>query len=131
MLSEMRQASQVVSFQKSSSNSWLALTNAQVIGGDVKYSWDSTSRNLVRQKSGQPAFTNLTECDLWDFQLYQRTPHTNGAYLFYPATNTAGATDVTICKLINMTWKCSRTIVSKKLNTENVQSAQVVLRNKQ
>ena len=30
-----------------------------------------------------------------------------------------------------MTWKCSRTILGQKANTESVQTAQVVLRNKQ
>ena len=51
--------------------------------------------------------------------------------MFFPATNTAGAYDLSTCKLINMTRKCSRTILGSKLNTESVQTAQVVLRNKQ
>jgi hypothetical protein len=73
----------------------------------------------------------LTECDRWDFELYQRTPKSGGTYVFYPATNIAGAYDLSICKLIDMTWKCSRTILGSKANTESVQTAQVVLRNKQ
>jgi hypothetical protein len=131
MLSEIRQSSQVVGYQKSGSSSWLTLTNASVASSGVTYSWDATSRQLVRQKSGQADYVYLTECDLWDFQLYQRSPHTNGVYVFYPATNSAGVTDASLCKLINMTWKCSRQIMGKKVNTENVQTAQVVLRNKQ
>jgi hypothetical protein len=51
--------------------------------------------------------------------------------VFFPATNSAGAYDLSVCKLINMTWKCSRTVLGSKLNTESVQTAQVVLRNKQ
>jgi hypothetical protein len=131
MLAEIRQDNQVVSFQKSSSNCWLSLTNALIAGGDVKYSWDSASRQLVRQRSGWPDRVYLTECDMWDFEFYQRTPNSNGVYSFFPATNSSGVTDASICKLINMTWKCSRQILGKKVNTENVQTAQVVLRNKQ
>jgi len=33
------------------------------------------------------------------------------------------------CKLINMSWRCSRTM-SGKVNAENVQAMQIVLRNK-
>ncbi len=51
--------------------------------------------------------------------------------MFYPATNSSGVYDPSICKLINMSWKCSRTILGSKMNTESVQTAQVVLRNKQ
>jgi hypothetical protein len=50
--------------------------------------------------------------------------------VFYPATNNAGALDLTICKVINMNWKCSRAILQQKINTESVQTAQIVLRNK-
>jgi len=38
--------------------------------------------------------------------------------------------DINACKLINMTWKCSRTIFGSKRNTESIQTAQIVLRNK-
>jgi prepilin-type N-terminal cleavage/methylation domain-containing protein len=130
MLQEMRQDSAVTGFQTTVTNAWLSLTNAQA-GTAVTYTWDSTSRALVSQKTGQPNRTYLTECDLWSFQLFQRAPHTNGSYIFIPATNSSGVLDTTIVKLINMNWRCSRTIVGKKMNTENVQTAQVVLRNKQ
>ena len=131
MLRDIRTATQVVSFQNTGTSRWLQVTNAQLAGAGITYSWDSTSRNLVCQKTGDSDRTYLTECDLWDVQIYQRTPHTIGTYVFYPATNVAGIYDPSLCKLINMTWKCSRTILGNKVNTENVQTAQVVLRNKQ
>jgi prepilin-type N-terminal cleavage/methylation domain-containing protein len=131
MLREIREATRVTAFQTTGSSHWLTLTNAQVPGVTTTYSWDSTSRKLVCQKTGEPGRVYLTECDLWEFEPYQRTPLTNGTYVFYPATNSSGADDASICKLINMTWKCSRTILGQKVNTENVQTAQVVLRNKQ
>ena len=131
MLRDIRNATQIVAFQNNGTTNFLQVTNTQAANTGATYTWDSTTRNLVCQKDGEGARTYLTECDLWDVQLYQRTPHPSGSYVFYPSTNVAGAYDTSICKLINMTWKCSRTILGNKINTENVQTAQVVLRNKQ
>jgi type II secretory pathway component PulJ len=131
MLRDIRNANQIVAFQSNGTTNFLQVTNSQTANSGATYTWDSASRNLVCQKTGEGGRTYLTECDLWDVQLYQRTPHPSGTYVFYPATNVAGAYDTSICKLINMTWKCSRTILGNKINTENVQTAQVVLRNKQ
>ena len=71
----------------------------------------------------QPTRTNLAGCDQWTFSMFQRTPTNN--WTFYPAS------DKSLCKLIQMSWKCSRTILGKKINTEEVMTAEVVLRNKQ
>ena len=131
MLRDIRNATGVGSFQRNGSNNWINLTYAELPGVTITYSWSSSSRKLVRQTTGQPDRTYLTECDLWDFHTYQRYPLTNGAYLFFPATNSSGSYDPGICKLVDVTWKCSRTILGKKVNTESVQTAQVVLRNKQ
>ena len=131
MLRDIRSANQIVAFQNNGTTNFLQVTNSQAANSGATYTWDSTTRNLVCQKDGESGRTYLTECDLWDVQLYQRTPHPSGTYVFYPATNVAGVYDTSICKLINMTWKCSRTILGNKINTENVQTAQVVLRNKQ
>ena len=95
------------------------------------YTWQASTQSLACQKPGEPDQVYLTECDRWDFELFQRAPQKSGSYVFFPATNSAGAYDLSICKLINMSWKCSRTILGSKLNTESVQTAQIVLRNKQ
>ena len=131
MLRDIRQATSIVGFQNTGSNNWLTVTNSLAAGTGATFAWNSDSRSLVCRKSGQPDKVYLTECDLWAFSLYQRTPHTNGTYVFFPATNVSGTIDLSITKLVNMTWKCSRKIIGKTLNTENVQTAQVVLRNKQ
>jgi prepilin-type N-terminal cleavage/methylation domain-containing protein len=130
MSRDIRQATQVTAFQKSGTTTWLTLTNA-LAGTSSTYTWNPTPRTLVCQKPGQPNQVLLTECDNWVFELYNRVPQSGGTYVFYPATNAPGVYDLSICKLINMTWKCSRTILGSKVNTENVQTAQVVLRNKQ
>ena len=130
MSREIREATRVTSFQNTGTTKWLAVTNANS-GQQITYVWSSSPRTLVCQRTGQPDQVLLTECDRWNFDLFQRAPQKNGSYVFFPATNTAGAYDLSICKLINMTWKCSRTMLGSKVNTESVQTAQVVLRNKQ
>ncbi len=141
MSREIRQATRVTGFQNSGTAKWLQVTNAAQ-GTTVTYTWNASSRRLVRHRTGTSTGPSamvgnsegqvyLTECDRWDFDLFQRAPQKGGSYVFFPATNSAGAYDLSICKLINMTWKCSRTILGSKVNTESVQTAQVVLRNKQ
>jgi hypothetical protein len=127
---DIRQATQVADFQMSGTSKWFTVTNT-VLGTGSTYIWRASTRTLACQKPGQGEQVFLTECDRWDFQPYQRSPQTNGHYLFVPATNASGAYDLSICKLINMSWQCSRTILGSKQNTESVQTAQVVLRNKQ
>jgi hypothetical protein len=130
MSQDLRQSTQVTAFQNSTTNKSLTATNA-TLGTTVTYLWNADPRTLVCRKTGQPDQVYLTECDRWDFQLYQRAPQTNGTYIFFPATNAAGSYDLSICKLINMSWKCTRTILGNKVNSESVQTAQIVLRNKQ
>lgn len=130
MSQDIRQATAVTAFTKTASTRLLTVTNA-IASKQISYIWTGTSRTLSCQQAGQPDQIYLTECDRWDFELYQRTPNGGGAYVFYPATNAAGAYDLSICKLIDMTWKCSRTVLGRKANTESIQTAQVVLRNKQ
>ena len=128
---EFRQGTAVVGYQTNSTGKSLTLTNATQ-AASMTLAYDSNARTLVLTKTGQAPFTALTECDRWDFSLCQRTPYGYPTNLFFfPATNSAGALDLSVCKLINMTWKCSRTILAQKVNTESVQTAQIVMRNKQ
>jgi hypothetical protein len=130
MSREIRQATQVTAFQNSGTTKLLTVANAMT-GTSTTYTWNAAQRMLICQKPGQPDQVYLTGCDRWDFQLFQRAPQKGGNYVFFPATNTAGVYDLSTSKLINMTWKCSRTVLGNLVNTESVQTAQVVLRNKQ
>ena len=128
---EIRQAAAVIAIQTNLPVKSLTLTNTDE-AATVTLTYDSTARTLVLAKTGQPDLLALTECDRWDFALYQRTPWvTTTNVMFYPATNGSGGIDLTVVKLINMSWKCSRQILAQKVNTESVQAAQIVLRNKQ
>jgi Tfp pilus assembly protein PilW len=125
---EVRKASRLLAFQ---TNTSFTLTNATEATA-VTLTYDPTARTVVMSKTGQADLIALTECDTWNFSLYQRTPYvTSTNILYYPATNAAGVLDVNLCKLINLSWKCSRSIFAQKVNTESVQAAQIVLRCKQ
>ncbi len=118
---DFREATQILSYTNTATAKSLTLTNS-FEGWSSTYSWDSTSKALTCTKTGQPVKTYLTGCDAWDFSFYQRTPNNN--WTFFTTT------DLTLCKLINMSWKCSRLVVGTMRNTENVVTAQIVLRNK-
>ena len=121
MSKDIRQATQVVSYTNTPDTKSLTLTNS-FAGISEVYSWDSNSCNLVCSKTGQNTVTNLSGCNSWDFSFYQRNP-TNG-WTFVSTTNLG------VSKLINMTWKCSRSILGVQLNTEDLVTAEIVLRNK-
>ena len=126
MARDIRQATIVVSFNTNLPIKSIQLATYDLNGPcNITYTWNSVLRLLTSTKvdnAGQTTTTtNLTGCDSWSFSLYQRTP--TNMYAFHPTT------DLKLCKLINMSWKCSRTILGKKVNTEDVMTAEVVLRN--
>jgi type II secretory pathway pseudopilin PulG len=126
---EMRQATLMVSFTTNNPKSF-TLTNADY-HTYMKVTYDSNARTLVYESTANGAQTLLTQCDSWDYSLYSRAPLiTSTNVSFYPATNGAGVLTASQVKLLNMTWKCSRTILGSKMNTENIQTAQIVFRNK-
>ena len=63
----------------------------------------------------------LTGCDALTFTIAQRTPK-DGSYEVYPAATPATA------KVVNVSWNCSRLVLGRKANTENVQTARIVIR---
>ncbi len=127
----LRQATAVVGIVTNLPVKSISLTNAADHTSMV-VSWNSAARTLNFTTAGQSARTELTGCDAWDFTLYQRTPQiTPTNILVYPATNIAGTLSLSEVKVIAMSWRCSRTIMSQKLNTDTLQTAQIVLRNKQ
>lgn len=127
---DIRQSTGVIDFQTNLPVKYITLTNSSAATA-MTVTYDANARTLTVQKTGVQPYTALTECDRWDFGFYQRTPLvTTTNLLFYPATNNVGQLDLRLCKLINLSWKCSRTILAQKVNTETVQAAQLVLRNK-
>jgi prepilin-type N-terminal cleavage/methylation domain-containing protein len=115
MTREIRQASALSTYQTNQ------LTFADYDGKALQYTFDPVQRKLTRLKDSVSTVL-LTECDNLQFYMYQSTPQ--------PGTNSFYATtDPAHCKLIEMKWKCSRSLLGKNANSETVQTAQVVLRN--
>ena len=86
------------------------------------YEYKPATGQFTRLKNGTTTVL-LTQCDFLKFAIYQRNP-TNG-WNWYPVTSN----EVSMAKLIDVSWKCSRKILGAKVNTESVQTAKVVLRN--
>jgi Tfp pilus assembly protein PilW len=121
---EVRQATAVVDCRTNGSVSYITFTNTDS-SSFVKVSWNMDAATLSLEKTGVAPQVVLTGCDRWRVWLYNRAPNISSSNLTFNA-----ATSLADCKLVNMSWKCSRRILGNKLNTESVQTAQIVLRNK-
>lgn len=89
-------------------------------GFTITYSFSPTTATLSRTKNGLSKVL-LKGCDTLTFTIAQRNP-VGGRYDVYPAATPATA------KVVNVQWNCSRTIFGHKANTENVQTARIVIR---
>jgi Tfp pilus assembly protein PilW len=106
----------------------MTLSNGPVVTNVITLQdWDSvplafvfTNNVLLRTKRTETTML-LTNVDYLTFQIYQRNP-VAGSYEQYP---TAQATN---CKLVSVSWICSRSILGSKINTESVQTAKIVIR---
>lgn len=77
---------------------------------------------LYRYKNGTWEVL-LQDCDYLNFSISQRNPSNN--FTFYPVQPNRPD----LAKLVDVNWRCSRQILGKKVNTESVQTAKIVLRN--
>jgi len=89
-------------------------------GVNITYAFSSGTRTLTRSKAASVR-TLLVGCDSLTFSIAQRNP-IGGSYDVYPTATPATA------KVVNVAWNCSRTILGHKANTENVQTARIVIR---
>ena len=89
---------------------------------NLTYSYQTNSRALTRQVAAQAPTTLLTECSALEFKMFQKTPQAGGDF--------AAATNVAQAKSINVTWKCTRFCFGAVTNTEDMQQAAIVIRNK-
>lgn len=125
---DVRQATGVLGCDQSGETRWIRFSTADP-GIDLKYVWRADERTLVCETEGKE-IVYLTECDDWKVALYQRTPIPGATNAFFPATNTSGGIDLSICKIVDMQWKCSRSLLGRQYNTESMQHARLVLRNR-
>ena len=90
-------------------------------GGTITYTLNANTGRLMRTRNGAEAKVILTGCDSILFRMLKRTPVV-GSYDVVPTTTATEA------KVVDVAWNCSRTIFGIKANTENVQTARIVIR---
>jgi type II secretory pathway component PulJ len=94
----------------------------------INYTYNPAVQKLTRTQidaSGSQAKALLTNCSYFAFSYFLRNP-TNGAWEVF--TNDLDRAD--LCKLIRIDWVCSKTILGRATNSESVQSAKLVIRNR-
>ena len=89
---------------------------------NLTYSYNPGSRQLIQWKTGGQTNVLLSECDSLSFSMFSNVPQPGGALI--------NTTSVSQGKCIRVAWKCSRTIIGKKFNTQDMQEALIVIRNK-
>lgn len=115
---EIRQAKQVSAYSTNS---------ITIVNGDsltVSYLFLPQTKQMVRTASDGSYQVLLDDCDLINFNLYQRNP-IGGSYDIYPAA--IGNWQQTV-KVVQLSWKTSRTLFNGALNSEDVQTARIVIR---
>lgn len=115
-----RDIRQTRSLQSFSTNQLVFLDNNS---NQLTYAWSPNTRLLTRTSGGTTQVL-LKNCDYLSFNISQRNPNTDGTFGFFPATNNPA-----VCKLVSVSWRCSRAILGKNMNTESVQTAKIVMRN--
>lgn len=123
MTTDIRQANRLISYstnklQFETTNPTTGATNT------LTFSYDATAGTLTRiyLSSTNTLLTGIVSNSL-QFAMFQRNPI--GGSVDQEAT-----TNVSVCKVVQLTWICSRSILGRKANTESVQSAKVVIRKK-
>ena len=114
MSRDIRDAAALVSYATN------AITLANQDGTQVTYDWYPATSHFMRSDSSGSKIM-LTGCDFLNFHVYQRNPTNN--FQFAPATTPSQT------KLVDVSWRCSRKILGAKVNTESVQTAEIVIRN--
>jgi len=89
---------------------------------NLTYMYDLENRQLLQWKTGGATNVLLSSCDLLTFSMFSNIPQAGGTL--------TSTTDVNKGKAISVAWRCSRKVLGKKLNTEDMQEAQIVIRNK-
>lgn len=84
------------------------------------YTYNPSLRTLTRQTGANTQLV-LEGCDRLAFRLCQRNP-IGGTYDVFEASGPA------LCKVVDVSWTCSRKILGRTENTESVQTARIVIR---
>ena len=96
-------------------------------GPSVTYSFSPSTKKMLRTSSDGTSKVLLNNCNLLSFQLFTRCP-SNAVFGSFPvAVNNWQQT----VKVLQLTWKTSMTLPSGIVNSENIQTARIVIRKQQ
>lgn len=115
---EVRQANSVYSFDNYLSRK-LVLVSGDTNRSQITYTFNRYTQQLTRTQNGKSSVL-LDDCSLINFNLGMRPPNTN--YGYYPTM------DVNQAKIVDLTWKTSRSLPGSVVNSENIQTARIVIR---
>jgi prepilin-type N-terminal cleavage/methylation domain-containing protein len=121
---ELRQARQVTSYTCTGQSNSITFLNGD--GANVTYAFDALAKQFIRDVDGSRNVL-LTNCNLLNFRLYQRNP-SNGVFGIFPVASNNWQRTV---KVLQLTWKTGRTLPSGIANSENIQTALIVIRKQQ
>jgi len=132
MSQEIRQVNGVTGLGTATLSSGQVVTNRIVMSGTetngtaytLTYSYDPAQKTLTRTKLKSGVTTTdvlLVGCSYLNFGMYQRNSITNTFDQFDVLTSGT-------CKVVQINWICSRSILGNSANTESVESAKVVIR---
>jgi len=123
---EIRQSKRVLAY---TTNSVTVLT-ANEDGSDgprVTYTFNPGTKKMIRAVSNGTSEVLLNNCSLLSFQLFTRCP-SNSVFGSFPVAVNNWSNTV---KVLQLTWKTSIVQPSGIANSENVQTARIVIRKQQ
>ncbi len=123
---EIRQAKQVLNYTTNSITVLTANDDGST-GPAVTYSFSPTSKKMLRTSSDGTSRVLLNDCSLLQFDLFTRCP-SNAVFGAFPVAITNWQQTV---KVLQLTWKTMVTQPTGIANSENVQTARIVIRKQQ
>jgi len=122
-----REVRQAWSINSKSSNS-LVLVDGY--GKYVTFLFNPTTKQLTRTQQGGATTVLLEDCDLINFTMATRVPNTNvNDYNFY--TDIYKTDSANHAKVVNLSWKTRRALPNGVGQSENIQTARIVIRKQQ
>ena len=121
MSTEIRQANRVISCSASNLQ-FETVEPGTGTTNTLTYTYDAAAATLNRVYAGQTnTLLKQVSPNSLQFLMFQRNP-VGGSVDQYSTTNT------TLCKVVQMSWTCSRNILGQQANTESAQCAKVMIR---
>jgi len=122
LMTDIRAATEVTSTTPSGTYANLSSVSFVDLDGTfLTYTFDSTARTLERTQNGLTQML-LTNC-VGNFDLFMHSLQPNSWTQYSNAVNRAD------CKVVQVRWTCTRTLLGTIANTEDIVTAKILMRN--